>query len=176
VWVEVEDQGGRWAEDDSSDERGRGLDIVTALADYWDIEGDEKARVLRLRLAVTLRSSGVVCPEQARPASVSRCCRSLVTAVVRRGCCHLCCRQVTCCLGQALPRTGRSSVIGVADDLVTYGNPWRAWTPTSRLGPSSRCELMASSQAAGWVCALPVASSTSSLVSFCSLPSTGWGR
>jgi serine/threonine-protein kinase RsbW len=50
VWVEVEDQGGRWAEEDSSDERGRGLDIVTALADYWDIEGDEKARVVCARL------------------------------------------------------------------------------------------------------------------------------
>jgi serine/threonine-protein kinase RsbW len=50
VWVEVEDQGGRWAEDASSDEGGRGLDIVTALAAYWDIEGDEKARVVCARL------------------------------------------------------------------------------------------------------------------------------
>ena len=36
-------------EDNSSDERGRGLDIVTALADYWDIEGDETARVVCAR-------------------------------------------------------------------------------------------------------------------------------
>jgi anti-sigma regulatory factor (Ser/Thr protein kinase) len=50
VWLEVEDQGGRWAEDDSSEEGGRGLEIVAMLADYWDVRGDDTARVVCARL------------------------------------------------------------------------------------------------------------------------------
>ena len=32
AWVEVEDQGGTWAENEHDDERGRGLRIVSAIA------------------------------------------------------------------------------------------------------------------------------------------------
>ena len=38
LWIEVQDQG------------GRGLEIVAALADYWDIRGDDTARVVCARL------------------------------------------------------------------------------------------------------------------------------
>jgi len=59
VWVEVEDQGGRWAaEDEHSDQRGRGLEITAMLADYWDIRGDDTGRVVCARLdwpAIPLR-------------------------------------------------------------------------------------------------------------------------
>ena len=50
VWLEVEDQGGRWRPAASSDERGRGLEIVAKLADYWDVRGDDTARVVCARL------------------------------------------------------------------------------------------------------------------------------
>jgi anti-sigma regulatory factor (Ser/Thr protein kinase) len=51
VWVEVEDQGGRWADDgESGDQRGRGLEIVCMLADYWDIRGDDTGRVVCARI------------------------------------------------------------------------------------------------------------------------------
>lgn len=50
LWVEVEDQGGRWAEDSGSVERGRGLEIVAMVADYWDIRGDDTARIVCARL------------------------------------------------------------------------------------------------------------------------------
>jgi anti-sigma regulatory factor (Ser/Thr protein kinase) len=50
AWIEVEDQGGRWGEDEKPGEGGRGLEIVAALADYWDVEGDETARVVCARL------------------------------------------------------------------------------------------------------------------------------
>lgn len=50
VWIEVEDQGGPWLEGGRDDEHGRGLEVVAALADDWDIEGDSLARVVRARL------------------------------------------------------------------------------------------------------------------------------
>jgi anti-sigma regulatory factor (Ser/Thr protein kinase) len=51
VWVEVEDQGGRWSDDgESDDQRGRGLEIVSMLADYWDIRGDDTGRVVCARI------------------------------------------------------------------------------------------------------------------------------
>ena len=50
LWIEVEDQGGPWIERDRDDEHGRGLAIVATLADDWDIEGDELARVVSARL------------------------------------------------------------------------------------------------------------------------------
>jgi anti-sigma regulatory factor (Ser/Thr protein kinase) len=50
VWVEVEDQGGRWARHRRPGEHGRGLGIVGALADYWDIRGDDTGRVVCARL------------------------------------------------------------------------------------------------------------------------------
>jgi anti-sigma regulatory factor (Ser/Thr protein kinase) len=46
VWVEVEDSGGRWVEDKRSDQRGRRLAIVAALADYQDIDGDDTGRAV----------------------------------------------------------------------------------------------------------------------------------
>jgi anti-sigma regulatory factor (Ser/Thr protein kinase) len=49
VWIEVEDQGGLWLECGRDDEHGRGLEVVAALADDWDIEGDSLARVVRAR-------------------------------------------------------------------------------------------------------------------------------
>ena len=50
VWLEVEDQGGRWVENEHSDLRGRGLGIVAELADYWDVRGDDTVRVVCARL------------------------------------------------------------------------------------------------------------------------------
>jgi anti-sigma regulatory factor (Ser/Thr protein kinase) len=50
AWIEVEDQGGRWAPGESPDQGGRGLMIVSALADYWDIRGDDTARLVCARL------------------------------------------------------------------------------------------------------------------------------
>jgi len=50
IWIEVEDQGGLWVERGRDDEHGRGLEIVAALADDWDIEGDDLARVVSARL------------------------------------------------------------------------------------------------------------------------------
>jgi serine/threonine-protein kinase RsbW len=53
AWVEVQDQGGRWARPDQRERRGhggRGLEIVGALADYWDIRGDDTGRVVCARL------------------------------------------------------------------------------------------------------------------------------
>jgi anti-sigma regulatory factor (Ser/Thr protein kinase) len=50
VRIEVEDQGGRWIVGERCDERGRGLEIVAATADYWEIDGDDTGRVVRARL------------------------------------------------------------------------------------------------------------------------------
>jgi anti-sigma regulatory factor (Ser/Thr protein kinase) len=50
LWIEVEDQGGSWTEHDSTEECGRGLRIVAALASEWGIEGDALARVVWARL------------------------------------------------------------------------------------------------------------------------------
>ena len=50
VWVEVQDEGGRWAEGEHPGHGGRGLAIVAALADYWDIRGDDTGRVVCARL------------------------------------------------------------------------------------------------------------------------------
>jgi anti-sigma regulatory factor (Ser/Thr protein kinase) len=50
LWIEVEDQGGHWADRQRSPEGGRGLGIVTALADYWEVRGDATARVVCARL------------------------------------------------------------------------------------------------------------------------------
>jgi serine/threonine-protein kinase RsbW len=50
LWIEVEDQGGPWIEHDSSEECGRGLGIVAALASDWGIEGDALAQVVWARL------------------------------------------------------------------------------------------------------------------------------
>lgn len=50
VWVEVQDEGGRWAEEERPGHGGRGLTLVAALADYWDIRGDDTGRVVCARL------------------------------------------------------------------------------------------------------------------------------
>jgi serine/threonine-protein kinase RsbW len=51
AWVEVQDEGGRWAEKKpSSDERGRGLVVVEEVADYWDIRETDESRVICARL------------------------------------------------------------------------------------------------------------------------------
>jgi serine/threonine-protein kinase RsbW len=50
AWIEVEDQGGRWARKDRSDERGRGLIVVDGVAAYWDIRGDDTGRAVCARL------------------------------------------------------------------------------------------------------------------------------
>jgi anti-sigma regulatory factor (Ser/Thr protein kinase) len=50
LWIEIEDQGGRWAEGERSDLCGRGLEIVAMLADYWDVRGDDTGRVVCTRL------------------------------------------------------------------------------------------------------------------------------
>ncbi|HXP19673.1 MAG TPA: ATP-binding protein [Streptosporangiaceae bacterium] len=50
LWVEVEDEGGRWAGGGGSAERGRGLEVIAALADYWDIRGDDTGRTVCARL------------------------------------------------------------------------------------------------------------------------------
>ena len=50
VWLEVEDQGGQWVSHEPSETSGRGLGIVASLADYWDVRGDDTARVVCARL------------------------------------------------------------------------------------------------------------------------------
>jgi len=50
VWVEVEDEGGRWDGTRRSDERGRGLAVVEKVAAYWDIRSDDTGRVICARL------------------------------------------------------------------------------------------------------------------------------
>jgi len=49
LWVEVEDQGGDWAEHDPTDEHGRGLLVVAGYSSDWGIEGDSLARVVWAR-------------------------------------------------------------------------------------------------------------------------------
>jgi len=50
LWLEVEDQGGAWGEGAHDDERGRGLMIVAALADYWDVRSDDARRMVCARM------------------------------------------------------------------------------------------------------------------------------
>ncbi|MGH3155981.1 MAG: ATP-binding protein, partial [Streptosporangiaceae bacterium] len=58
VWIEVQDEGGRWAEGEHPGQGGRGLGIVAALADYWDIRGDDTGRVVCARLDWRMREAG----------------------------------------------------------------------------------------------------------------------
>lgn len=50
LWIEVEDQGGAWKAGGISGLGGRGLGIVAALADYWDVRGDDTGRVVCARM------------------------------------------------------------------------------------------------------------------------------
>lgn len=50
TWLEVEDQGGDWTDDNQGGEGGRGLEVVEALANYWDVRGDEARRTVCARL------------------------------------------------------------------------------------------------------------------------------
>jgi serine/threonine-protein kinase RsbW len=58
VWIEVEDDGGRWAPQGYPGEHGRGLLIVEALAACWDIRGDQSGRVVRARLDWPVSAQG----------------------------------------------------------------------------------------------------------------------
>ena len=49
LWIEVRDQGGQWVHGRSSELSGRGLEIVAALADYWDVRGDDTGRMVCAR-------------------------------------------------------------------------------------------------------------------------------
>lgn len=50
IWLEIEDQGGDWNQGSHDGDGGRGLEIVAALSDYWDIRGDETRRMVCARL------------------------------------------------------------------------------------------------------------------------------
>jgi anti-sigma regulatory factor (Ser/Thr protein kinase) len=50
ILIEVEDGGGPWAEPAGDPGRGRGLDIIGALAASWGIKGDDRGRVVWARL------------------------------------------------------------------------------------------------------------------------------
>ncbi len=50
VWLEVEDQGGDWADGSQDDEHGRGLEVVAALSDYWIITTRQAQRMVCVRL------------------------------------------------------------------------------------------------------------------------------
>jgi serine/threonine-protein kinase RsbW len=50
LWIEVEDQGGPWMAGQPQDASGRGLAIVAAIADYWDVRGDETGRIVCARM------------------------------------------------------------------------------------------------------------------------------
>jgi serine/threonine-protein kinase RsbW len=50
VWVEVEDQGGPWATGQYGLPDGHGLSIVAALAEYWNVRGDSRGRVVSARV------------------------------------------------------------------------------------------------------------------------------
>ena len=50
IWLEVEDQGGDWVSVSQDGDGGRGLEIVAALADYWDVRGDQARRTAYARL------------------------------------------------------------------------------------------------------------------------------
>jgi anti-sigma regulatory factor (Ser/Thr protein kinase) len=46
VRIEVEDNGGPWTPASSDAERGHGLDIISALADGWGVEGGDEGRTV----------------------------------------------------------------------------------------------------------------------------------
>jgi anti-sigma regulatory factor (Ser/Thr protein kinase) len=50
TWLEVEDQAGDWTNSNPDGESGRGLEIVAALADYWDIRTRDPRRMVCARL------------------------------------------------------------------------------------------------------------------------------
>jgi len=50
IWLEVEDQGGIWTTREQPGQGGRGLQIVAALSDYWDIKGDDDGRIVCSRI------------------------------------------------------------------------------------------------------------------------------
>lgn len=50
LWLEVEDAGGTWNAGGGSGDGGRGLEVVAALSDYWDIRGDEGRRLVCARI------------------------------------------------------------------------------------------------------------------------------
>jgi anti-sigma regulatory factor (Ser/Thr protein kinase) len=49
AWIEVHDGGGPWVPTTPDPLRGRGLDIVGALATDWGIDGDDRARIVWAR-------------------------------------------------------------------------------------------------------------------------------
>jgi anti-sigma regulatory factor (Ser/Thr protein kinase) len=50
VWIEVEDGGGHWPDTAPRPTRGHGLDIISALAGDWGIDGDHMSRVVWARI------------------------------------------------------------------------------------------------------------------------------
>jgi anti-sigma regulatory factor (Ser/Thr protein kinase)/DNA-binding XRE family transcriptional regulator len=50
TWLEIEDQGGGWNKGSHHGDGGRGLEVVAALSDYWDITGSETRRMVCARL------------------------------------------------------------------------------------------------------------------------------
>lgn len=51
IWIEVEDEGGPWTDDQMPDlQRGHGLDIVHALAGDWGIDRNLSASVVWARI------------------------------------------------------------------------------------------------------------------------------
>jgi len=51
IWLEVEDQGGDWDPTASlGRDGGRGLEVVAALSNHWDVKGDETRRIVCARL------------------------------------------------------------------------------------------------------------------------------
>lgn len=74
VWLEVEDAGGPWRAGAGSGEGGRGLVIVSEVADFWDVEGDEHGRVVCVRLELAAggttgraRQEGAAGPQRRGP-------------------------------------------------------------------------------------------------------------
>jgi anti-sigma regulatory factor (Ser/Thr protein kinase) len=49
AWIEVEDDGGPWAQLVSDPDRHHGLDIIRTLASDWGVEGDRIGRTIWAR-------------------------------------------------------------------------------------------------------------------------------
>jgi len=50
AWIEVSDAGGTWEPGNTSNDGGRGLGIIAALAAEWGVAGDARGRTVWARL------------------------------------------------------------------------------------------------------------------------------